>query len=235
MDLVYVCRDGDNEELRYSIRSAVANLKHDNIWVVGGKPEWYTGNYIEVKQKSSKYENVRASLYAIVESSEISDDFILMNDDFFILSKIDRLNAYYGGSLRDRIKELQSRYGSSSYTILLKSTLKYLMKNGIPNPKNYALHIPFKLNKKKLKPILKLDVSWRTAYGNLYKIAGIDVSSDSNVSGDVKVFFRKGRESDYSKNKLSKRFLSSQDDSFEIVLPKLQKMFPIASAHEKTD
>ena len=46
MDIVYNCRPGkQNEELRYSIRSVMENLPHDNLWVVGGKPEWYTGNY----------------------------------------------------------------------------------------------------------------------------------------------------------------------------------------------
>ena len=62
MDLVYICGPGDNEELRYSIRSAVKNLKFDNLWVVGGKPKWYVGNYLEVIQNKSKYTNARNNL-----------------------------------------------------------------------------------------------------------------------------------------------------------------------------
>ena len=88
MDLVYICRSGDNEELRYSIRSMVANVPHDNLWVVGGKPSWYIGKHIPVKQSDDKYDNARNNLKAIVESSEISDRFILVNDDFYVTKPI---------------------------------------------------------------------------------------------------------------------------------------------------
>lgn len=233
MDLVYVCRDGDNEELRYSIRSAVANLKHDNIWVVGGKPDWYTGNYVAVPQRHSKYENVRANLYAIVNSTDISDDFILMNDDFFILSKIVRLGTYHAGHIRDRIKELQARYRASAYITILKNSLRHLMRLGIPNPLNYALHVPFTMNKDKLKPLLELDVSWRTVYGNLYYKGGIEVNSLNESGKDVKVYTRLGQVQEQPKNTLSKKFLSSQDDSFETVLPRLITLFPNPSQYEK--
>lgn len=233
MDLVYVCRDGDNEELRYSIRSAVANLKHENIWVVGGKPDWYAGNYIRVDQKFSKYENVRANLYAVVNSKDVSDDFILMNDDFFILSKIVRLGTYHSGSIRNRIKELQAKYRSSAYITILKSSLKYLMKRGIPNPLNYALHIPFVMNKERLRPLLELDVSWRIVYGNIYKSGGNEVTSYDGGVKDVKAYVRDGVFEAEPKNSLSKKFLSSQDNSFEILLPELQKRFPGPSKYEK--
>jgi len=232
VDLVYVCRDGDNEELRYSIRSAVANLKHDNIWVVGGKPDWYTGNYIYVPQKSSKYENVRANLYAISNSKDISDDFILMNDDFFILSSISRLGVYHAGSLRERIKELLYRHGSSAYITILRNTLKHLKRNGIPNPLNYALHVPFRVNKVKLKPLLELDVSWRTVYGNLYKVGGIEVVSKNNSGKDVKVYMLDGVANEIPKNTMSSKFISSQDNSFELLLPDLEAMFPNPSSYE---
>lgn len=232
LDLVYVCRNGDNEELRYSIRSAVANLKHDKIWVVGGKPDWYTGNYIHVPQQASKYENVRANLYAIVNSEEISEDFILMNDDFFIMSKINRLGVYHAGPLRDRIKQLQARYSSSAYKTLLKSSLKYLMQHGVPFPLNYAIHIPFKMNKKKLLPLLELDVSWRVVYGNLYKVGGIQVSSQ-NQNLDVKVYIRDKQVGGTEKNSLSNKFLSSQDNSFDLILPNLIEKFPDPSIYEK--
>ena len=48
MDFVYICKEGVNEELKYSIRSVVESFPESNIWVVGGKPDWYTGNYIQV-------------------------------------------------------------------------------------------------------------------------------------------------------------------------------------------
>ena len=59
MDFVYICKDGVNEELKYSIRSVVESFPEAIVWVVGGKPDWYIGNYIKVEQKESKYKNTR--------------------------------------------------------------------------------------------------------------------------------------------------------------------------------
>jgi hypothetical protein len=87
MDFVYICKDGINEELKYSIRSVVESFPEATIWVVGGKPDWYTGNYIKVEQKESKYKNAVKNLETICFSEEISQSFVLMNDDFYIIKK----------------------------------------------------------------------------------------------------------------------------------------------------
>ena len=81
MDFVYICRSGDNEELRYSIRSVIRSFPKANIWVVGGKPVWYKGNYIIVEQNQDKYTNALNNIIAICNSKEISVSFIFMNDD----------------------------------------------------------------------------------------------------------------------------------------------------------
>ena len=232
MDLVYICRNGDNEELRYSIRSAVTNLKHDNLWVVGGKPDWYCGNYIEVPQLLTKFENAKANMVAISDSKEISDDFILMNDDFFIVSPVKRIDAYYGGLLKARIRQLQRRHRTSPYILMLQRTFRTLKRMGISNPLDYALHIPFKMNKKKLMEILKLDISWRIAYGNIYNIGGSLVKVKDGKSTDVKLYLKDGKPEGIEDNSLTKKFLSSQDNTFEFLLPMLQEMFPAPSQYE---
>ncbi len=233
MDVVYYCRDGENEELRYSIRSVVKNLKHDNLWVVGGKPEWYSGNYIHVPQNGSKYNNAKDNVLAILNSSEISDNFILMNDDFFVISKVNNLKTYHGGLLRQKIKHLKNKYGSSAYISMLQHTMRYLRRVGIPDPLDYALHIPFKVNKKKLSSVVNLGLSWRVAYGNIYKIGGEEVVIKNGFSYDVKVYVRDGMVDGVAENTITKKFLSSQDNSFELLLPRLQKMFPDPSPYEK--
>jgi hypothetical protein len=139
MDLVYICRDGENEELRYSIRSAVNNLPHDKIWVVGGKPDWYTGNYIEVNQGRAKYTNARNSLKAICDSEEISESFILMNDDFYIINKVESVPYMYAGTLDDKIKQREDIFNGNTYTTLLRKTLGYLYRKKI----NVVLDISF--------------------------------------------------------------------------------------------
>jgi hypothetical protein len=233
MDLVYICRDGDNEELRYSIRSAVANLPHDKVWVVGGKPDWYSGNYIPVPQTKTKYMNAKTNMLVISETKEISNNFILMNDDFFILKPQKSIRYYHGGSLLNKIKHLQKRYGSGAYIKLLLATKHFLKTRGIFDTLDYALHVPFKMNRNKLKEILQFDVSWRIAYGNLYSVGGTEVKINSGDSKDVKVYKYDGQLHGIVKNTISDIFLSSNDDSFDVLLPKLQELFPEPSSYEK--
>lgn len=232
MDIVYICRNGDNEELRYSIRSAVKNLKHDNLWVVGGKPDWYTGKYIHVPQDGQKFDNARANMKEIVASPEISDNFILMNDDFFIMSRVEKINVYHGGLLVSRIRSLQARYRSSSYITLLQRTYRFLRRKGMSHPLDYSLHIPFVMNKKRLEPVLDLDLSWRNAYGNLYSIGGKEVEVTDGFSKDVKVYVKDGKMEGLSKNSLTNKFLSTQDSSFEFMRPILEEKFPDPSPYE---
>jgi hypothetical protein len=235
MDVVYICRDGDNEELRYSIRSVIANLKHDNIWVVGGKPDWYRGNYIPVPQNKTKYENARSNMKAIVDCEDISEDFILMNDDFFIMQPTKRLNYYHAGNINRRLKQLSERYGRSSYSTLINKTVKFLRSNHVRGiVLDYALHIPFRMNKEKLSPILEESVSWRIAYGNMYNIGGVEVKIHNGDTRDVKVYLLKGVLKTVGKNTISERFWSSHDESFPTMLPVLQEKFSEPSSYEKT-
>jgi hypothetical protein len=124
MDFVYICKDGNNEELRYSIRSVVESFPNSKIWVVGGKPNWYTGNYIEVTQNLSKYRNAIENLKALCNSEEISDRFVLMNDDFYIVKNIDSIKDYHGGPLLDKINLYQKLNSNSNYTRKLAATYK---------------------------------------------------------------------------------------------------------------
>ena len=115
MDFVYICRTGPNEELRYSIRSVMNSFPDAKIWVSGGKPDWYIGNYISIDQNGSKYANAIANINAICDSKEISDDFVLMNDDFFILKKIDSIKTFHSGLLIDKITRFKEVARSSAY------------------------------------------------------------------------------------------------------------------------
>ena len=175
MDYVYICRNGDNEELRYSIRSVVANGKPDNIWVVGGKPDWYRGNFIEVIQDKDKYQNARNNMKTIAHSKDISEHFVLMNDDFFIINPINYVETFHGGSLSDKIGIFELHSNSSPYTKLLLKTEQVLNRWGISDPLDYAIHVPMVMEKNKLKDIMNTrieGISIRTLYGNKFDIGG---------------------------------------------------------------
>ncbi len=227
MDLVYICKTGENEELRYSIRSAVKNLSFDNLWVVGGKPEWYLGNYINVNQDKSKYSNARRNLTAICNSSEISDSFILMNDDFYIMNPVKEVSYMHGGLLADKINLYKTITGNTSYVGMLKKTFANLSRRFKRDIFDYELHVPMVMEKEKLIKVLDFPDLWRSRYGNTFEVGGKE-------SKDVKVYSSGGLlKKSYDTNNLVSNYLSSNDDSFEEIKSKiLENNFPTKSIYE---
>jgi hypothetical protein len=219
-----MCRDGNNEELRYSIRSTLQNLPKGDIWVVGGKPKWYTGNHIFVRQYGDAYTNVREQLKIVCDSTKISDDFVIMNDDFFTMKKSDVPN-WNGGTLNQKIANFNKYAPENLYVKRLLKTNAYLKKQGFRSPLDYDLHVPMILNKDKLKSIIDTPYLWRSIYGNTFNVEG-----DNNK--DVKI---------YSENKLLDKtipdldtmtFLSTTDESFRHISVWMDEKFPNPSPFE---
>jgi hypothetical protein len=220
MDFVYICKDGDNEELRYSIRSVVESFPDSNIWVVGGRPNWYTGNYIEVNQIYSKYKNAAENLKKICSSSEISNTFVLMNDDFYIIKKIYNIETFHGGYLLNKINLYQKINGNSNYTRKLAATYKRLKALDINDPLDYELHVPMIMEKEKLQEVLKNNDQflWRSVYGNMFNVGGSEMQ-------DVKVYTTGPLVlKSYNLNMDNHTYLSSSDSSFDIIWKKILKI-----------
>src|SRR5690606_40329879 len=95
MDVVYLVRPGNrNEELRWSLRTLV-NLPHDRVWIVGHLPNWidrHKVQYLRTEQYELKHTNTLNNLATACDHSDISDRFVLMNDDFFVLQPVDQLD-----------------------------------------------------------------------------------------------------------------------------------------------
>lgn len=170
MDVVYILGTGSkwqNNEIRYSLRS-LQNIKHDRVFVIGERPEWLEG-IIHVPAGdifgSQKQKNALHKL-SVALKTDVSDDFILMNDDFFIL-KPTVVRYAYKGTLQE---SLTGRAGGL-YREALKNTIARF-----PAGFDYSLHIPFIYNKHKLaetiatcddKPVLL-----RALYGNMHQVGG---------------------------------------------------------------
>lgn len=228
MDLVYVCRNLKNDELRYSLRSVEKNLEHDNIWLIGGKPDWYKGNFISVDNIGNKYKNISNCLRFAAESEKISNDFIFMNDDFYITKNIQTLPVLHGGLLSEKIREYQGLASRSTYTNIMTQTYRYLIKAGYEEPLDYDIHVPMHMDKENLLKAIKTKCQPRSIYGNFNRVGGQEIK-------DVKVYrfgALKERSFDYLNNDFS--MISSQDDSFDILKTSiLDEMFPTKSQYEK--
>jgi hypothetical protein len=229
MDYVYICRDGENEELRYSIRSVEKHLPPGRIWVVGGKPNWYTGNHIPVKQDDAKYDNAIENLRAACESKKIGSSFVLMNDDFFAIKPLQEIPTYVGGFIVEKVALYSAIAPRSTYTKRLLRTSIKLGKVGMDLPRDYELHVPMLMNKSRLLSVINAypDCLWRSMYGNIYRVGGIHIT-------DVKYYVRdamKVKSHDYKSS--SYPFVSSEDDSFKVLKRELlNNMFPNQSRYE---
>lgn len=208
LDVVYFCRGGENEELRYSLRSVEQNLPHRKVWVYGEKPEWcHPDEYVQTEQVGeSKWERVRGMLREACRNPKISENFVLMNDDFYVMKPIKELPPYYDSLVCRKIvlMELKNNNMVDKYTLMLRHTVSAL--TGLSGClKNYAVHMPMIINRQKMLEAMGAYpsvLSFRVLYGNYARIGG-------ESHPDVKVYAADGGNFDRDAD-----FLSSEDKAF---------------------
>lgn len=237
MDIVYTLKNTKKSpELNYSLRS-LKNIKHDNVYIVGGIPDNIDKQevkYVYSEQFSNnKFINIINNIYNIIMSDELSDDFVLMNDDFFFINTIKNpvkeLNLFYKLAEDVYKKFCELGRGESIYTKGLDYNIRLLKKLGIQKPLYYDLHIPFIYNKLKLRELFERipDIKYcgcshtRTLYGNLY------YKDSKQLVKDVKIF----ENSDFKIEK-GQKFLSCSDKGFRKIEPYLKSLFPNRSKYE---
>lgn len=202
MDVAYVFKeniDNNSQELLYSLRT-LTNLPHGNVFISGDAPAWLTNcRHLNLQQEafSDNYEvkhfNIGRNLIALCESPELSDDFILMNDDFFIMESCNVIPIRHWGTMDKVISHYDGRYPEGNrYVDAMKRTKQELERRGLTELKSYELHVPFNVNKQKFLNLMDIfeDIfwgehtclsQWRTVYGNYYGIGG-------DFMNDVKFF-----------------------------------------------
>ena len=235
MDILYLVKECDtNEELVYSLRSLV-NLPHNRVFFVGGCPKGLQDIiHIPVKQAADKYQNSLDNLITACKDERLSNDFILMNDDFFILKKINDLQELNlnRGKVEVVYNWYMRRYPNETiYMNGMRQTLQYLQSLGVKNPLSFELHFPMLMNKEnilkmfKLKGIEKLSlIHKRTLYGNLY-IGDSKFNEDNKILGDNKAFVP-GEQQD-------KKFLSCSDKGWQKIKKFISDKFSTPSIYEK--
>lgn len=189
-DIVYFVKDTkSNEELRYSLRS-LKNFPHRKVWFYGGCPDGLKpDHHISVVQdQPTKWMNIFKMFKMACLNKDISKDFWLFNDDFFIMKPVKKGPNYFEGDLYKRVVTLEDKHGGiTPYSQQLRYTLQELEGMGC-DTKNYALHVPMLINKKKgieLTNIINGPMI-RCLYGNYFKIGGenhSDVKIDSVTKG----------------------------------------------------
>lgn len=186
---VYPTTDG-NPELRYSLRSLEKNLPHGKVFI-------YTSSYIdwlsdEVEQivaldDKSAYENVNKKLLMACLNGKISDTFLYMNDDIFVMKKMSKIEYYAMGDLVERF---QSYIKVGIYGEDLLKTKDKLLANGLGTI-DFETHSPIVFEKDKLKPILEENMCRghrHTLYGNITGQKPKYIDHDFKVYNDNEYF-----------------------------------------------
>ena len=171
-DIVYILKDEDaTQELRYSLRSVEANFPHRYVWFVGGCPKGLKPDRV-LKHKQTgvnKWERIRSSMYEVIKQEELTDEFYLFNDDFFVMKpfKGEFIN-YVDCTLNDRINEFKDENNMNNYARTLVDVRNELAAQGY-NTMNFEVHMPMLFKKAEVYEAVKkcLSPQMRSIYGNV--------------------------------------------------------------------
>ncbi len=159
---------------------------------------------------------------------EVTDNFILMNDDFYFLKYTPQVETYHLGPLIDAEKKGAPHH--SQYDHSIRQTRQLLTFMGMREPLNFGSHHPMIINK--IKFIKMSDaMDWRgnqylfrSVYGNIY-----ERHQALKMREDVKVF-----NTDDLRRLQHRALISTSDD---VVLTKewhsfIHEKFPRPSKYE---
>lgn len=232
IDILYVVKqEEDNEELRYSLRS-LRNIPHGKVFMAGYKPSWVSNKviHIPVVQDRTKYKNSTNNLLTACNDPRLSSDFLLFNDDFFVMRPMKEMPVFNRGSNHDVTAEYKAK-GSGGYVNGMIQTEELLHQLGVKDVINYELHVPMHINKHKFIDVIQMQrdlaphirvVHKRTLYGNFWKLGGKKIS-------DVKVYHLSQEWSEAAP------LLSTLDNCFKLhpIGDYIRSKFPNPSPYEK--
>lgn len=171
-DIVYILKDAEGtDELRYSLRSIEQNFPHRLVWFVAGCPKGYKPDRFlkHVQIGATKWERIRFSMLEVIKQPELSDEFYLFNDDFYVMKPFEgEFVNYVDRTLSDRINEFKAENNMNRYAQTLVAARNELAAQGY-NTMNFEVHMPMLFKKDQVFEAVKKCPSpqMRSIYGNV--------------------------------------------------------------------
>lgn len=155
----------NNTELRYCLRSVEKHLTgYGDVFIVGEKPDWLR-NVIHIPcpdygdKTYHKERNIFTKILAACADERVTDDFLFMNDDHFLLQDFEagKFPYYYNGSLGDFMTV-------TDYKHTVKNTVEITGRGAL----YYDVHSPINYDKYLFHSLL-LNFDWSVKFGYCIK------------------------------------------------------------------
>jgi len=145
-----------DNELRFALRSVEKHLKnYRKIYVIGHRPAWMnlgTVVHIPFEDKYSHERNILEKILHVCKYAQLSDDFLLMNDDHYLASiyNATRFPYYFYRSLEQKLSSSRGAYADS-----VRNTLFALKARRLPHA-FYDVHTPILYNKSLFPEVMEM-------------------------------------------------------------------------------
>lgn len=214
LDVVYIVKEREtNEELRYSLRSVAKNLPHATVWIVGYCPRWVARvSHIRIRQSlPGKHLNSMNNWNAATLDERITPNYVHMNDDFFVMQPIEKLEHYHMGDFAEFAKAYHTSYPDSQYTQVIARTNGVLESLRASDAKCYELHVPMVMNRVHYQEAMQRQREFNPTYQPVFprSLVGSLNNYGGTKTNDVKVYDLDGK---FDKGSL---FLSTTDKTFK--------------------
>lgn len=241
VDLVYPVKFTDDlEELRYSLRSIHAHAQglYGRVWIATreGLPSWLTGVHrLDAGDGGGKTHDIRSKIAAACANREVSQTFLLMCDDFYLVEPVTEWAAFHMGPTSEYVQRLLARTDTArGWLRCVTDTADWMAEQGYGDILARQGHRPLLWDKTRLADALnayptdrKLDVN------GLYDIAGAGGIGTRGMNSKVRMddaeFHEKTTNRDIP-------WLSSNNGSFThgLIGEHIRDMFPDPSPFERS-
>lgn len=186
-DLVYIYELGlsswRDQELKFSLRSVEKHMKnYRNIYIIGQAPAYINLETVNVIPFDTpnvyKEHRIMLKFKKACEIPGISQKFLMMNDDYFLVKDINAAKIPYYYDFPMYVKYIH-RGSNDIYKQSINNTLLALNKLGVVDPKYFDIHYPVHYDKTKF-PLIMDSLDWnirgcyviKSLYCNLMRIKG---------------------------------------------------------------
>ena len=175
--------EGDWSDLRYALRALESNfIDLGNVWLIGDKPDWVTGvNHVPRSVDYSEDDRRRnfnycGSMWLAARNADISDNFLYLADDHFILTPRTAQNFRDTILVREDMAaytQAERATADREWQRMIWETVDKLMRAGFGGW-NYETHTPKLINRYQLMDMFAAfgygdgSLIWQTAYFNMF-------------------------------------------------------------------